>query len=87
MNEVSLDPRQAPARDERLLAADFGRQARGRPIHGRLDRERGQWRRRARAEAEARRRPDAPARLRAERRPRMTPLTGTPRASPPARPS
>ena len=29
MNEVKLDPRQAPARDELLLAADFGRQARG----------------------------------------------------------
>ena len=41
MNEVSLDPRQAPARDERLLAADFGRQARGRPIHGRLESEDG----------------------------------------------
>ena len=39
MNEVSLDPRQAPARAELLLAADFGRQARGRPIHGRLESE------------------------------------------------
>ncbi len=31
MNEVSLDPRQAPARAELPLAADFG-QAPGRPI-------------------------------------------------------
>ena len=41
MNEVSLDPRQAPDRAELLLAADFGRQARGRPIHGRLENEDG----------------------------------------------
>ena len=41
MNEVSLDPRQASARAELLLAADFGRQARGRPIHGRLESEDG----------------------------------------------
>ena len=37
MNEVRLDPRQAPARAELLLAADFGQQAAGRPIHGRLE--------------------------------------------------
>ena len=34
---MRLDPRQAPARAELLLAADFGREARGRPIHGRLE--------------------------------------------------
>ena len=39
MNEVRLDPRQAPARAELLLAADFGQEARGRPIHGRLESE------------------------------------------------
>ena len=32
MNEVRLDPQQAPARAELLLAADFGQEARGRPI-------------------------------------------------------
>ena len=37
MNEVRLDPRQAPARAELLLGADFGQQAPGRPIHGRLE--------------------------------------------------
>ncbi len=37
MNEqVRLDPQQAPARAELLLAAGFGQEARGRPIHGRL---------------------------------------------------
>ena len=41
MTEVRLDPRQAPARAELLLGADFGRQARGRPIHGRLESEDG----------------------------------------------
>ncbi len=41
MNEVRLDPRQAPARAELLLAADFGQQAPGRPIHGRLESEDG----------------------------------------------
>ena len=41
MNEVGLDPRQAPARAELLLGADFGREARGRPIHGRLKSEDG----------------------------------------------
>ena len=41
MIEVSLDPRQAPARAELLLGADFGREARGRPIHGRLASEDG----------------------------------------------
>ncbi len=41
MNEVRLDPRQAPARAELLLAADFGREVRGRPIHGRLKSEDG----------------------------------------------
>ena len=41
MSEVRLDPRQAPARAELLLAADFGQQARGRPIHGRLESEDG----------------------------------------------
>ena len=39
MNEVRLDPRRAPARAELLLAADFGHEARGRPIHGRLESE------------------------------------------------
>ena len=39
MNEVTLDPQQAPARAELLLAADFGQEARGRPIHGRLESE------------------------------------------------
>ena len=39
MNEVRLDPRQAPARAELLLAAGFGHEARGRPIHGRLESE------------------------------------------------
>ncbi len=38
MNEqVRLDPQQAPARAELLLAAGFGQEARGRPIHGRLE--------------------------------------------------
>ena len=41
MNEVRLDPQQAPARAELLLAADFGHEARGRPIHGRLESEDG----------------------------------------------
>ena len=41
MIEVRLDPRQAPAPAELLLAADFGRKARGRPIHGRLESEDG----------------------------------------------
>ena len=41
MSEVRLDTRQAPARAELLLAADFGREARGRPIHGRLESEDG----------------------------------------------
>ncbi len=37
--EVRLDPQQAPARAELLLGAGFGQeaQARGRPIHGRLE--------------------------------------------------
>ena len=35
--EVRLDPQQAPARAELLLAAGFGQEARGRPIHGRLE--------------------------------------------------
>ena len=39
MNEVRLDPQQVPARAELLLAADFGREARGRPIYGRLESE------------------------------------------------
>ena len=39
MTGKRLDPRQAPARAELLLAADFGRQASGRPIHGRLESE------------------------------------------------
>ena len=41
MNELRLDPQQAPARAELLLAADFGQEARGRPIHGRLESENG----------------------------------------------
>ncbi len=41
MNEVRLDPQQAPARAELLLAADFGQEARGRPIHGRVESEDG----------------------------------------------
>ena len=41
MTEVPLDPRQAPARAELLLAADFGHEARGRPIHSRLESEDG----------------------------------------------
>ena len=41
MNEMRLDPRQVPARAELLLAADFGQQAAGRPIHGRLESEDG----------------------------------------------
>ena len=41
MNEVRLDPRQAPARAELLLGADFGRQAPGRPVYGRLESEDG----------------------------------------------
>ncbi len=36
---VTLDPQQAPARAELLLAAGFGQEARGRPIHGRLESE------------------------------------------------
>ena len=32
-----LDSRQAPARAELLLAADFGREARGHPTHGRIE--------------------------------------------------
>ena len=39
MNEVTLDPQQAPARAELLLAAGFGQEARGRPIYGRLESE------------------------------------------------
>ena len=39
--EVRLDPQQAPARAELLLAAGFGQEARGRPIHGRLESEDG----------------------------------------------
>ena len=39
MTEVRLDPQQAPARAELLLSADLGRQAPGRPIHGRLESE------------------------------------------------
>ncbi len=35
--DVTLDPQQAPARAELLLAAGFGQEARGRPIHGRLE--------------------------------------------------
>ena len=38
---VTLDPQQAPARAELLLAAGFGQEARGRPIHGRLESEDG----------------------------------------------
>ena len=41
MNEVKLDPQQVPARAELLLAAGFGQEAPGRPIHGRLDSEDG----------------------------------------------
>ena len=41
MTEVRLDPRQAPALAELLLGADFGHEARGRPIHGRLESEDG----------------------------------------------
>ena len=41
MTEVRLDPRQAPARAELLLGADFGREARGRPIYGRPESEDG----------------------------------------------
>ena len=37
MHDVRLDPHQAPARAELLLAADFGHEARGRPIHGQLE--------------------------------------------------
>ena len=37
MDEVTLDPQQVPARAELLLAAGFGQEARGRPIHGRLE--------------------------------------------------
>ena len=39
MNDVRLDPQQAPARAELLLAADFGQEARGRPIYGRFESE------------------------------------------------
>ena len=67
MTEVRFDPRQAPAGAELLLAADFGRQAPGAP-DPRPARERGQRRQRPRAEAEDRRRPDAPARGDAARR-------------------
>ena len=41
MTAVRLDPRQTLARAELLLAADFGREARGRPIHGRPESEDG----------------------------------------------
>ena len=41
MNEMRLDPRQAPARAELLPAADCGQKAAGRPIHGRLESEDG----------------------------------------------
>ena len=41
MNEVRLDPQQVPARAELLLAAGFGPEARGRPIHGRPQSEDG----------------------------------------------
>ena len=41
MNEVTLDPRQAPAPAELLLGADLGREAQGRPIRGRLESEDG----------------------------------------------
>ena len=58
MTEVRLDPRQAPARAELLLAADFGHEAPRAP-DPRPAREPGQ---RRRAEADDRRRPDAPAR-------------------------
>ena len=37
MDEVTLDPQQVPARAELLLAAGFGQEARGRPIHSRLE--------------------------------------------------
>ena len=39
MDDVRLDPQQAPARAELLLGADFGPEAQGRPIHGRLESE------------------------------------------------
>ena len=39
MNEVTLDPQQAPARAELLLVADFGQEAAGRPTYGRLESE------------------------------------------------
>ena len=38
---VRLDPQQAPAGAELLLAADFGRKPRGHPMHGRLESEDG----------------------------------------------
>ena len=41
MNEVRLDPQQVPASAELLLAADFGQEARGRPIYGRFESEDG----------------------------------------------
>ncbi len=41
MDEVRIDPRQAPARAELLLVADFGQEAPGRPIHGSLESEDG----------------------------------------------
>ena len=41
MTAVRLDPRQAPARAELLLATDFGHEAPGRPIHSRLESEDG----------------------------------------------
>ena len=62
MNEVRLDPQQAPARAELLLAAGFGQEAQGLPPDLRPARERGRRRRRARAVAEDRRGPDAAAR-------------------------
>ena len=37
MNDVRLDPQQVPARAELLLAAEFGEDAPGRPIYGRLE--------------------------------------------------
>ena len=37
--DETLDPQQAPARAELLLATGFGQEARGRPIHGRLESE------------------------------------------------
>ena len=67
MNEVRLDPRQAPARTELLLAASFGQQARGRPIHGRLESEDAIMRWLAGQEAERRSAPAKP-RSRAARR-------------------